>query len=346
MMQERKKRLREILKEKGLDIILVYSDSHRTSFGMALNRITPILFHYYYITKDTEGFLEVDYLIEELKLKTKLDIFGIQEQTPEKDIAKFVNTNYPNIGIIGDAPWTHLKQVTSKIYDVNKEAQGLLLVKDDYETDKVKASAKAVSQIMDNLDSSKWIGKTQIEIKEEVRKKFSKESEGLSFPICITSSSEIKNTTASLPSCQKIQTRDIIAIDAGVIKDGFYSDCTRMYFLNNPEAEENYSKLLRAHIKVIERIKPGLYLKEIISLYKKELEKENLPAETLEVQDLGHSIGFYVHENPIFYLPEHEEVKLVDGMIITLEPEIVLDGYRLRVEDMILVKNKVEVLTK
>jgi len=86
-------------------------------------------------------------------------------------------------------------------------------------------------------------------------------------------------------------------------------------------------------------------LKEIAKLYKEELKREKLPEETLEIEDLGHSIGFYVHEHPMFYSSEQENIKLEENMIITLEPEIKFSEYRLRIEDMILVKEKSEILT-
>ena len=74
--------------------------------------------------------------------------------------------------------------------------------------------------------------------------------------------------------------------------------------------------------------------------------KRGLPAETLAVGDLGHSIGFEVHEFPFLYRKEYDKYAIVDRMVFTLEPEIVFPRYRLRVEDMIaMVARKPVVLT-
>ena len=343
MMQKRKEYLRKLMKKRDLDIILVFSDLNNYSYDTALNGMKPGLFHYYYITLMGEGFLEIDYLVEELKSQTSLKIIPFKEDMPENSLAKLIKGL--NVGIIGNAPFWHLKYIQNSICDLNKEAKNILLIKDDFEIDKIRSSAKEINNILKKFNLSKFIGKTEKEIGNFLSQSIMKNSEGLAFPVCVTSMKDIKKTTASFPSKRKISEKDIIIIDAGVVKEGFYSDCTRMYFLNYKDAEDNYVKLVNAHKRVISKIKPGLYLKEIAKLYKEELKREKLPEETLEIEDLGHSIGFYVHEHPMFYSSEQENIKLEENMIITLEPEIKFSEYRLRIEDMILVKEKSEILT-
>src|SRR3989344_1760780 len=302
MMQKRKEYLRKLMKKRDLDIILVFSDLNNYSYDTALNGVKPGLFHYYYITLREEGFLEIDYLVEELKSQTSLKIIPFKEDMPENSLAKLIKGL--NVGIIGNAPFWHLKGIQNSICDLNKEEKNILLIKNDSEIDKIRSSAKEINNILKKFDSSKFIGKTEKEIGNFLSQAIMKNSEGLAFPVCVTSMKDIKKTTASFPSKRKISEKDIIIIDAGVVKEGFYSDCTRMYFLNYNDAEDN-----------------------------------------LEIEDLGHSIGFYVHEHPMFYSSEQENIKLEKNMIITLEPEIKFSEYRLRIEDMILVREKSEILT-
>ncbi len=330
------------MKEKKLDAVLVYSDSKNFSFGMALSGIRPALFHYYVLTPKEEYFLEISYLIENLPKKFKS--ISIDEELTAENFSKILE-KYSRVGLIGDAPWKHLSGVTSKITDITKEAEGILSIKNTEEINKIRDSAKQVFSCLDNLKILEFKDRSQMELQDYLRTQFLKNSDSLAFPICITSGDDIKTTTASFPSGKKIEEKDIIAIDAGVIKNGFYSDCTRMYFINNSEPEQNYKNLCKAHYNVIKQLKIGITLKEVLDLYKKELKKENLPTETLEIQDLGHSIGFYLHEAPIFYKPEHKNFQLKENMIITLEPEISFGDYRLRVEDMILIKDAPEILT-
>ena len=58
---------------------------------------------------------------------------------------------------------------------------------------------------------------------------------------------------------------------------------------------------------------------------------------TLVSADLGHGIGFSLHEYPLFVRPETDSVALCDGMVLTLEPEVFHRGHWLRVEHMIAI---------
>lgn len=343
-MIDRKSNLRELLKRKKLDIILVYSSSYDGAFNLALNQFTPALFNYYYITLNEEGLLEIDYLMEETKSKFHGKILPLRESSISEDITAFLK-KYNNVGVIGNAPFWHLQKVDKKIEDLNDDAKKILIEKTPKEIEEIKKAANLISKHLDLLKPHISPGKTQEEIIAFLRKSLTDYIGGFSFLPSLTSGEDIKNTTVSMPSNKKILDKDIIIIDAGVILRGFSSDCTRMYFINYPEAEENYLKLIQAHKEVISSLKPGIYLKEISEMYKKELQKVGLPAETLEIKDLGHSIGFKVHEEPIFYLPQQKDEKLVKNMIITLEPEIKLKDYKLRVEDMILITDRAELLT-
>jgi len=337
---QRKQFIKNIMIDKKLDAVLIYSDTKNFAFDLAINNLQPVLFHYYFITEKEDGYLEIDYLLENIPKNFK--IIPINEENTVNDLHKFLK-QFKRIGLVGNAPWRHLNKIESQIIDITDEAQKILLQKEQTEIDQIKTSAKIISQTLDSLEISLFKEKTEKNLEKHLRKKLLENSEELAFQICITSGKEIKLTTASFPSENKIE--DIVIIDAGVIKNGFYSDCTRMFFLNNQEAENNYKKLKQVHYSVIKKISIGTTLGEIVKLYIEKLNDAGLPGKTLEVQDLGHSIGFYLHEQPIFFKPEQENFKLLENMIITLEPEISFENYRLRIEDMVLIKKIPEIIT-
>ncbi|MEK6877975.1 MAG: M24 family metallopeptidase [Nanoarchaeota archaeon] len=231
------------------------------------------------------------------------------------------------------------------LVNLNNEVNNFINVKSEGEIKKIRELAGFTIGCFKSMKLFINSGKTQKEIASFLKQSFLRKGDGLAFPICVTSGLELKETTASFPSDEKILNKDAIAIDAGITKDGYYSDCTRMYFLNFPEAEQNYNKLVRAHLRSIKKIKAGIFVKDVIKIYEEELENEGLPYETLEIEDLGHSIGFALHEVPLLCQKEYLNFKLKEGMIITLEPEIKFEKYRLRVEDMVLIGNKSEILT-
>ena len=345
-MKNRKEFLKEELIRRNINILLVYSSSEDFGLDLALNNIKPLLFHYYFLDKNgQEGFLEIDYLIDNLKKQFKGEIIAFDERFPAKAISEFLE-EYSRVAILGNAPWAHLAKINKEIIDFNQEASIILKQKETNEVNKIERVAKITSRILKKAGKLIKVNRTQREIEDLLRKKFLKVADKLAFPICITSGEDIEDSTAIMPSDKKILKKDIICIDAGIVKEGFYSDCTRMFFINNPEAKKDYQRLSKAHYNAIKKIKEGVSIEEIVSIYEQELKKLKLPTETLEKKDLGHSIGFKLHEDPIFF-KEGQEENLKENMIITLEPEIKINNYKLRIEDMILIKKEEsEILTK
>ena len=327
MITYRKNKLREFMKKSDIEIILIYSNSENYAYHTALGNKKPFLFNYYFLTIDDEGILELDYLAENYQENKK--VIPIKEQIPDEELAKIVNGKYKKIGICGDAPFWHLKKIKGEIVDINPEMQDLIMIKSEDEIKLIKESAREISDILKNV--SLFTKKNEEYIKNLITKKSIKKGEGNSFPPCVKK--------------WIFEKKSIVEIDAGIIKKGFYSDCTRMYFFNYHEAEENYKKLIKAHKEVIKKLKPGTSIKNLISIYREEIYKCGLPKDKLGVDDLGHSIGFRLHESLIFYLKEEENFKLRENMVITLEPWIDLGEYRVRVEDMVLIKENSEILT-
>jgi Xaa-Pro aminopeptidase len=345
MIAKRKEYLRTLLKERKLDVIIVYSSCNEGEFGLAMSNSLPAMFDYYFITPTEEGYLGIDYLVKERKLNFSGKLIGLRENFVSEDIENFLK-DYNKIGVIGNSPFWQLSKIHAQLIDLKKDADKLFTIKSKEEIEKIKISAKIVSDALNKLKKDIKPGKSQEEIEDKLREFLLKKADSLSFGTSVVSGDDLKKGTFRTPGKTKISEKDAIVIDAGVSKDGFISDCTRMYFINTPEIEKNYLKLIKAHNDVIKQIKPGMYFRQLVDLYKQELKKQGLPEETLFVKDLGHSIGFKLHENPIFYEDFQKDIKLEENMIITLEPDIVVDGYYLRVEDMILIKKKSEILTK
>ncbi|MCC7431936.1 aminopeptidase P family protein [Candidatus Peregrinibacteria bacterium] len=339
MIKERQQFLKDLLKSQKLDIILVYSHYNDSTYGMLFTGIKPLLFHYFYMLPTKKGFFEISYLIPSIAHATSEKITPVTEDLMDREFEKLLKS-YKRIGVIGNAPLLHFSKVKGKIVMLNEQVSHLLIQKSPEEVKKIRVAAKIAHNNMKKLSSFIKPGRTQIEIGKKLESLYFAEAEGLAFPTCVTTGPEIKETTASFPNSRKVQAKDIVCIDSGVIKDGFYSDCTRMYFLNNPEAEKNYKTFLKAHNEVIKQMKVGLPIREIPVIYKRELKKLGLPADTLEVQDLGHSIGFYVHEPPFLYSKAYDSFSICENMVFTLEPEIIFPKYKMRVEDMILVNKK------
>ncbi|MEZ6209228.1 MAG: M24 family metallopeptidase [Candidatus Paceibacterota bacterium] len=149
------------------------------------------------------------------------------------------------------------------------------------------------------------------------------------------------------PTKNKLKSGDIVMLDFGATYQGYCADMTRtfLYKANNKDKEK---------IVLRTRIAKDLVLK---ALYKGERNTKKLDKIARDYiykyysqksfpHSLGHGVGTHIHEWPS--ISPREDIKLLPGMVVTIEPGIYLEGkYGSRDEDMILIKkNSIEVLNK
>ncbi|CAN7612142.1 type I methionyl aminopeptidase [Acidovorax sp. LjRoot129] len=125
-----------------------------------------------------------------------------------------------------------------------------------------------------------------------------------------------------IPSADKILKKgDIVNIDVAVIKDGWYGDTSRMYFVGPPSTlarrlvEATY-EALRAGIR---QVKPGATLGDIGHAIESVAKRERFSV----VRDYcGHGIGQVYHDEPnvLHYGQRGEGLVLEAGMVFTIEP--------------------------
>ncbi len=125
-----------------------------------------------------------------------------------------------------------------------------------------------------------------------------------------------------IPSADKILKKgDIVNIDVAVIKDGWYGDTSRMYFVGPPSTlarrlvEATY-EALRAGIR---QVRPGATLGDVGHAIQSVAERERFSV----VRDYcGHGIGQVYHDEPnvLHYGRRGEGLVLEAGMVFTIEP--------------------------
>ncbi|MCO1333945.1 type I methionyl aminopeptidase [Microbulbifer sp. OS29] len=127
-----------------------------------------------------------------------------------------------------------------------------------------------------------------------------------------------------IPSDNKILKKgDIINIDVTVIKDGWYGDTSKMYFVGKPAAHaERLVKITQECMyKAIEIVRPGTTLGDIGHVIQQHAEKNYYSV----VRDFcGHGIGDVFHEDPqiLHYGQPGTGAALEEGMTFTIEPMI------------------------
>ena len=127
-----------------------------------------------------------------------------------------------------------------------------------------------------------------------------------------------------IPSSKTIlKDGDIINIDVAVIKDGFYGDTSRMYFVGQvkPEAKKLVDTTYEAMRAGIHAVKPGATLGDIGYAIQSVAHREGY---SIVREYCGHGIGQVYHEQPsvLHYGQPGQGLVLKKGMVFTIEPMV------------------------
>nr|WP_274605331.1 type I methionyl aminopeptidase [Pseudomonas sp. CFBP 8758] len=116
---------------------------------------------------------------------------------------------------------------------------------------------------------------------------------------------------------------DIVNIDVAVIKDGWFGDTSRMYYVGEPSAlaKRLVDTTYEAMLAGIEVVKPGATLGDIGHAIQSVAHREGF---SVVREYCGHGIGQIYHDDPqvLHYGRKGEGMRLSQGMIFTIEPMI------------------------
>jgi len=126
-----------------------------------------------------------------------------------------------------------------------------------------------------------------------------------------------------IPGNRTLKNGDIINIDAALIKDGYYGDTSKMFFVGKP------SRLAERLVRVtqecmyigINLVKPGALLGDIGYAISQHATKHGF---SVVREYCGHGLGKQFHEDPqvLHYGKPGTGVELKPGMTFTIEPMI------------------------
>jgi methionyl aminopeptidase len=137
-----------------------------------------------------------------------------------------------------------------------------------------------------------------------------------------------------IPGRQRLKDGDIVSIDIGVFKDGFYGDGARTYSLGRvgKDKERLMAVTLLSLSNGIAAARTGNTVADISVAVEDTVLKEGC----MPVRDLvGHGIGRNLHEDP--QVPNYRSgeigARLCNGMVLAIEPMINLGGYEVETLD-------------
>ncbi|WP_085316608.1 type I methionyl aminopeptidase [Derxia lacustris] len=116
---------------------------------------------------------------------------------------------------------------------------------------------------------------------------------------------------------------DIVNIDVAVVKDGWFGDSSRMYFVGEPSplARRLVDTTYEAMVAGIRAVRPGATLGDIGHAIQTVAHREGF---SVVREYCGHGIGRTYHDEPqvLHYGKRGEGLRLEAGMIFTIEPMI------------------------
>ena len=135
-----------------------------------------------------------------------------------------------------------------------------------------------------------------------------------------------------IPDSRKLTNGDIISLDIGVRKNGYYGDAAVTWPVGT--VTEEMKRLLevtrRALYRGIDQARPGGRLYDISHAIQTEVEAEGFSI----VRDfVGHGIGAKMHEDPQIpnFGKPHRGPRLKKGMVLAIEPMVNMGRYEVKV---------------
>lgn len=210
-------------------------------------------------------------------------------------------------------------------------------------------------------ESSLLVGKTHAEVAKEIKPGITtaeldkiaetfirdhgaqpafKGYQGFPGSLCISVNEQVVH---GIPGENEIKDGDLISIDCGVIKNGYYGDSAYTYAM--ADVPENTAELMKATKESlylgIEQAVHGNYVGDIGNAIQSHVEAKKFSV----VRDLvGHGLGKSMHEEPeiLHYGKPGRGMKLQEGLVICIEPMINMgkrfviqerDGWTIRTAD-------------
>jgi Xaa-Pro aminopeptidase len=223
--------------------------------------------------------------------------------------------------------------------DGGNAVERLRAVKDAEELDTMRAAALLISEVFEESLPAIKPGVSELDVAAELE--YAMKRKGASGPSfeTIVAAGPRSAWAHARPSPNPLGKSQLVVLDQGAILRGYCSDMTRTVFLGRAPA--NVRRLYRAVLAAQEAakaaIRPGVSGASVDAAARRVLKGEHLAQ--YFTHSTGHGLGLEVHEMP--RLGKGEKTILEEGMVITVEPGVYLEGLGgIRIEDDVVVTAK------
>ncbi len=151
------------------------------------------------------------------------------------------------------------------------------------------------------------------------------------FPksVCVSVNEEVCH---GIPGPRVLQTGDIVNVDITSVLDGYFADANQTFFVGTPgpEARKIVSVARECLKRGMSMVKPGNTIGDIGWAIQAYAEGQGC---TVVRDFVGHGVGFEFHEAPQIphFGQKGQGIRLIPGMVFTIEPMINLGGKELKI---------------
>ncbi len=268
---------------------------------------------------------------EEFIKKERLKLRALSRKTIVRQVE-----NFEKVGVdeekISAARLERFKKETKKTKFVNFSSglQKIKSIKTNKEIEAIRKANERTKEIIEKVNKEK----SEVEIKNDVEKmSLQKNYEPGFFIVAAGKHSSFPHHFArDVPAKNKN-----LLIDAGVRYKKYWADVSRCFNLREKQKRE-YEILKEIFWEIVDFITIGASAADVQKFAQKILSKKlkKLP------HAIGHGVGTEIHEAPFFY--EKSKAKIERNIVFAIEPALYRKNYGLRYENVLVMKNKPEII--
>ena len=218
----------------------------------------------------------------------------------------------------------------------NGAVERLRAIKDADELARMQQAAEVISQVFCDTLPLIRPGITELELAAEIEYRMKRAgATGPSFETIVASGPRSAWAHAR-PTSKPLKKNELVVLDQGAILRAYCSDMTRTVFLgrSSDKVRRMYRAVLEAQEAAKNAIRPGAMAEAPDSAARKVLKQHGLAR--YFTHSTGHGLGLEVHEIP--RLGKGERATFEEGMVVTVEPGVYLEGFGgIRIEDDVVV---------
>jgi len=212
----------------------------------------------------------------------------------------------------------------------------LRAIKDEGELARMRSAAQLISDVFCKALPKIRAGVSELDLAAEIEYGIKRAGgSGTSFETIVASGPRSAWAHAR-PTAKLLGKSELVVLDQGAILRNYCSDMTRTVFVGRASSRVRrmYQAVLQAQEAAKQAIRPGVKAGDVDRAARQTLKKFGL--DRYFTHSTGHGLGIEVHEMP--RLGKGEETVLQEGMVVTVEPGVYLEGNGgIRIEDDVVV---------